>query len=478
MSASDLDLGMAALRAGRWEEGIARLQAVLAIRPGFAEVWSNLGFALREAGRRPEAREALERALHLKPELADTWNLLGLVDQEADRHREARDEFDRALQLRPDFVIAVMNRANSEQALGNLDAALAGYGRAIAMAPEHAGVRYNLAHLHQKVTGDYEAAREGYREAIRLDPHFADAHLNLAHMLLALGQLAEGWREFAWRPQRRNHEAALVQAGQRYELPAAITSDLRVRGEQGLGDILFFLRFANARVAFNGDRRLHPLLERTGLFSPLSDDPATSQGQPPELLIGDLPLVVDPAGRAVPPPLKLVASAREREQAGRRLREAGPPPWIALTWRAGERGSGMFDRLFKQVPLQALGAALRGTRATWISLQRAPGAGERETLANAIGAPVHDFSGVNADLELALATLDLVDDYVSVSNTNVHLRAGLGRAARVLVAFAPEWRWGLEGRSPWFPEMETYREARGGDWSGALAALSRDMRRE
>jgi hypothetical protein len=47
----------------------------------------------------------------------------------------------------------------------------------------------------------------------------------------------------------------------------------------------------------------------------------------------------------------------------------------------------------------------------------------------------------------------------------------------VLIPFAPEWRWGLQGASPWFPGMKTYREARGGDWSAALAELSRDMRR-
>ena len=474
---------MAALQAGRWEEGIARLRTVLEHRPGFAEVWSNLGFALRAAGRRQEAREALERAIHLKPDLADAWNLLGLVDQEVGRHEEARYEFERALALRPDFVVALVNHANSEQALGRLDEALAGYSRAIAIAPQNAGVHYNLAHLHQKVTGECEKARDGYREAIRLDPGLAEAHLNLANMLFALGDYAEGWREFAWRPQRRAYEAALAQAGRRYEVPAELPPTLRVRGEQGLGDILFFLRFAvlasakGARLEFNGDRRLHPLLERTALFDTLRDEAAIPAPDVREVLAADLPLLVDPAGTTFPASLTLAPQAAARERISRRLSDAGPAPWIALTWRAGERSTGMFDRLFKEVPVSALGAALQGIRATWILLQRAPQAGERESLAAARGAPVHDFSDVNSDLEMALAALDLADDYVGVSNTNTHLRAGLGRPARVLVDFAPEWRWGLRGGSPWFPGMRTYRAARGGDWTAALAELTRDMRR-
>jgi hypothetical protein len=51
-----------------------------------------------------------------------------------------------------------------------------------------------------------------------------------------------------------------------------------------------------------------------------------------------------------------------------------------------------------------------------------------------------------------------------VSNTNVHLLAGLGRAARVLVPYPAEWRWmRRDGASP------------SPDWSLALEQLRRDL---
>ena len=482
MSANDLDIGMALLHAGRWGEGIERLRAVLAREPGFAEVWSNLGFALRAAGRLAEARDALERAVSLAPHLADAWNLLGLVEQEVGRHEAAAKHFDRALALRADFAVAMMNRANSDQAMGRLEAALAGYARALQIAPGNAGIHYNLGHLHQKITGRADAAIACYREAIRVDAGLADAHLNLSHVLLSLGLFEEGWREFAWRPQRRAYAAERARRGAPYE-PAAIgfAPHLHLRGEQGLGDMLFFLRYAagaaarGSRLSFGGDARLHAMLARTGLLAQMDggDDSPAAQGA--ELLVGDLP----PLFRAqdpLPPPLALRAGDAQRQAIAQRLRAAGPRPWIALTWRAGERSPGLFDRLFKEAPLAPLGEALRGLQATWISVQRAPAAGEREALEGALGATVHDFSGVNGDLDDALAAMDLVDDYVGVSNTNMHLRAGVGQDARVFVPFAPEWRWGFEGRSPWFPSMRIYREAPGRDWSGAFAALTRDMR--
>jgi hypothetical protein len=97
-------------------------------------------------------------------------------------------------------------------------------------------------------------------------------------------------------------------------------------------------------------------------------------------------------------------------------------------------------------------------------------------MAQALGAPLHDLSAINDDLDDVLALMGLVDEYVAVSNTNVHLRAGAGRASRVLVPFPPEWRWGAGGSaSPWFPANPVYREDRAGGWDRALARLRADL---
>jgi hypothetical protein len=89
---------------------------------------------------------------------------------------------------------------------------------------------------------------------------------------------------------------------------------------------------------------------------------------------------------------------------------------------------------------------------------------------------VHDFTAWNEDLEGMLALLALIDEYVGVSNTNMHLRAAVGRPARVLVPCPPEWRW-MYGRkrSPWFPEFPVYRQSPQGDWDEALRELGDDL---
>jgi hypothetical protein len=97
----------------------------------------------------------------------------------------------------------------------------------------------------------------------------------------------------------------------------------------------------------------------------------------------------------------------------------------------------------------------------------------------ATGRPVFDASAMNDDLDDALALLDVLDDYVGVSNTNVHLRAALGKPGKVLVPFPPEWRWLPAGaESPWFPGFKIYRQTPQRSWDAALAALARDLPHE
>jgi hypothetical protein len=166
----------------------------------------------------------------------------------------------------------------------------------------------------------------------------------------------------------------------------------------------------------------------------------------------------------------------ERAQALRdRWAALGPAPHVGLAWRAGEGFRGADETLSKEIPLEALGAALRGVEATWISLQREPRPGESEAFASAIGAPVHDLSAVNRDLEDALAAVSLLGELVGVSNTNVHLREGTGRTSRVLVPFPPEWRWMAGDDSPWFPGTATYRQSADRGWDAALGLLRADL---
>jgi hypothetical protein len=103
---------------------------------------------------------------------------------------------------------------------------------------------------------------------------------------------------------------------------------------------------------------------------------------------------------------------------------------------------------------------------TVVSLQRAPTMQDLEEGTRILGARLHDLAIANEDLEDALALLSILDRYAGVSNTNVHLRALVAKACEVYVPFPYEWRWGVEGESPWFPGWKVRRQSPDGTWPG------------
>jgi hypothetical protein len=303
----------------------------------------------------------------------------------------------------------------------------------------------------------------------------------LAQVDLLLGRLDEGWSHYARREHRRHYEAEFKQQGTQYRvpsLPEVAGRHVTVIGEQGLGDNLFFLRFApalhaaGARLSFVGDERLHPLLERTALFDALhSDRSPHALGDSRPVLLADLPAVTP---QTYPPSLRIPPDAARVAAWRRKLEEAGARPWIGVTWRAGTPSAILARGLSKQVPVKELFAAVAPLGGTVVSLQRHPSEGEIESASAALGRKVHDLSAINEDLEDALAVVALLDRHVGVSNTNMHFADALGATADVLVPFPPEWRWGAEGEaSAWFPGFRVHRQRRGGDWGPALAALAR-----
>jgi hypothetical protein len=252
-----------------------------------------------------------------------------------------------------------------------------------------------------------------------------------------------------------------------------------------LGDELFFLRFApeaRARGAWLGylaSPAIASIVERAAAVDRVLES-AEQAGEVDHVFsVGDLPLVLGTArAETLPPPLPLSVAPQQAGEALARLQALGPGPYLALTWRAGTMPVEVPGRrtLFKEVELEALAGALGNWKGEIVAVQRQPHAGEVDRLSALLQRPVHDFSDLNEELEAMLALLAAVDEYVGVSNTNVYLRAGLGRPARVLVPNPPEWRWAWTGaQSPWFPGFHLYRQAPGQAMDAALAALAADL---
>jgi tetratricopeptide (TPR) repeat protein len=516
---------------GNQRDAVAECDAALAIAgEGFPPALRLKGELLTELREPEQAVEALARAARGAPEDYDTRFALGNALFDAQHFEEAVVAFEAAGRLRPELTEADYNRARALMNLERLDEAEQVLSSCIERSPRDAELYRALARVcgtQNRIGRVFEICDLGIarcehpwglwqtksdwslildrpdeclaylaraRKSLPPSDALPDTQLQLdkelrlaqAFALLTLGRVAEGWLEMRVRFDReflaRLHSNFAVD-------PSALPQDLSgkrilIMTEQGLGDELFFLRYApflkarGALLWYQGEPKMSAILAgRRDLFDRLPAQNETLTGVDIALFSGDLP---EAAGGEIVPPLMLAPQPEMLQvwQAG--LAALGPPPYLGVTWKAGLGSNESFllrrPSLLKEIPVEDLAGAIRDLPGTVLVLQRNPAAGSIERFSEALGRPAHDLSALNERLDEMLALLSLLDEYVCVSNANAHFAASLGLSCRVLAMRWPEWRWMAAGESsPWFPGFRLYRQAPDGGWTGSLAALRSDL---
>ncbi|MDQ3028095.1 MAG: tetratricopeptide repeat protein [Pseudomonadota bacterium] len=516
MTAAVLAEAFRHLRAGNAALALEVARRAARATPSSARARLPEGIALRMLGRLDESLAVLARAASLDPRDHAVAYEIGVVHQLQGNLAAALTQFEQARTLNPGFFAAHFSAGSLHYDRKDWDGAAERFRAALAVQPRQPDALGHLTHCLQLggrfdeaervlvhalaadphdfhtlrtfgrfsvARGNFKRAATLFKEASRVRPDDEALPIFVAQVELLLGGWEAAWLAYGQRETRRLLErprAAHIVPYRVPEIGALRGRDVCLVAEQGVGDILFFLRWApliaaaGARLHFLGPKRLHSLLERTGLFDTLHEPAGTDL--PPDslpLLVGDLPQVAarhDPLGLAS---LRIAPLPEKLSQWRERLERAGPRPWVGATWRAGMPPEQLAHGLFKTVPQEPFFAALARLGGTAVALQREPAAGEIDAAAQWLGQELHDFSDANDNLEDALALVALLDRHVGVSNTNMHLAAAAGATADVLVQFPPEWRWRVEGESPWFPGFRVHRQAIDGDWSHALGRLAR-----
>lgn len=225
-------LGLALVRGGKASDALAPLKRALELSPNDAEPHLYLGDALRGLGQLDAAGSSYDSAVRLRPS-AETHNRIGSLFFEKGMFGEAEAHFFRASALQPQAPQFHMNRGTALRHLSKLDDAEASFRRAVSLGPRDAQAHYNLGNLLRDADRLAEA-EEPYRRAIAIDPDHVQAMTNLAQTLadlghaeealelcravierrpdhalahwnkslidLRLGNFAEGWYEWRWRP--------------------------------------------------------------------------------------------------------------------------------------------------------------------------------------------------------------------------------------------------------------------------------------
>jgi FkbM family methyltransferase len=498
----------------RHEDGLASFNQALILRPNYADAHNGCGNALFELSRYEEALENYDRSLALRPDYPEALHNRGRVLGQLDRFEEALASFDRALALRPQYLEALHNRGNTLARLKRHQDALASYERALAIQPDYpdalsgAGVALVELGKYEEALASYDRALAirpdyavgfnnrgkallelrrldealaSYDHALRLDPDNADHRLNRALLLLLCGSFGEGWREYEWRRKRKawTKQAFYGPEWAREKVPGA---RVLLYSEQGLGDMIQFVRFARVVARRGAKVILGVPTPLSGLLRRLDGDAVIvgSGEQLPEydchLPLMSVPFVLDwvPEQSAAEIPYLSAEPTRVARWSSRlpagRFR-------VGIAWQGSP--SPLADR-GRSIPLKAFAPLCRIPGVKLISLQKAAGVEQLSNLPPGMAVETlgTEFdSGSDAFLDTAAVMMDL-DLIVTCDTAVAHLAGALGRPVWIALRHVPDWRWMMDrADSPWYPTARLFRQARAGDWDEVLASISAELSR-
>lgn len=509
-------LGTVKAQLGRMGEAYRLLSAAIKINPRIAGAWANLGQVLLALKRQDEAVECFDKARTLAPDdmailyqhanallsagrteqaLAEFQQVLARMPQHAEarlncgialaalgHHQEAVAEFDAAITAMPGHPGVHYNRGLALYALGRYAAALEAHDRALASAPEHAGAWLHRGRALAALKRVDEAVKS-YAKARSAGKDHPDIQFSEALALLTLGDYRTGFEKYEARWRRSGMPPPQSRRGPLWlgDYPLSRKTVL-LHAEQGLGDTIQFARYVPLLAATGASIVLEVQSELTALMARLDGGAtiiASGEAPPPfdvHCPLGSLPLALRTEPDTVPAQIPYL-SADDASLAKWTVRiGALARPRIAIAWSGNpshynDRNRSLaFARL---APLFAHPAAQAGG-ARFISIQH----DVRAEDASALAAETHVLH-LGGDLENftdTAAVIALSDLVIAADTAVAHLAGAMGRPLWVLIPFAPDWRWTLNGdASPWYPTARLFRQTALGDWDGVIARVAADL---
>jgi len=434
-----LRLAAQAHRSGRLDEAISSYLRLLAVRPYHAELHNNLGVALRLVGKLDASVSHHRLSLAADPDNPALHSNLGNALRAANRLDEAVKHHFQSITLNRDYAEGFFNLALCLRDLGRLDEAVGCFGRSLALNPDNRRAR-----------------------------------VELAIALLMRGELQEGFA--AYEARKRLPETPTPDFSQ----PAWDGGSIRGKRillypEQGLGDVLLFVRFARelkrrgATVLVLCQALLKELLGNVDFI-----DGVVAEGEPlPEFDVHASMVSLPHLCRAdfdalAAEPSYLRAPAESRIKLGRleRAKLRVGIYWAAMPGQPLDRQ--------RSAPFAQFLALAGDPELLVFSLQG--GVHQKDIQQFGAGGLVHDVGRGIFDFAEAATALSQLDLLISIDAPIAHLAAATGMKTWVLLPSTADWRWQLGGtEAPWYPSARLFRQSKPGDWDPVFAAVRDEL---
>ncbi len=462
--------------AGQVEAAMTLYEAVVAQIPDNPDTQLTLGLACHELGRFDQAVRHIGRSLELDSTNDVAYRSMGDALAAVKQYPLAIRSYQKAISLNPGNTDAKLNLGNLFHELEMFDHAESTFARILSSSPNHMQALNNFGKLLQD-TGRWNQALENYDRCLHLYPQHAEAQFNRATLLLSMGDYERGWDAYEWRFRRQG--AAKVYPHRlitpRWQGESFEGHSLLVHCEQGMGDVLQFLRFLpmvksrGGMVVLEAHAPLVPLLEgQRGIDRVVPFDPQRPPTVPHDMhipLLSVPKLFVDEM-TVIPSTLPYIHLDHDMSA-----------PWsghlnpghlnIGLVWAS----SAVNPK--RNFPIEKCEAWFQNPHLHFIGLQKEAPSEQLEYLQRrsspirCVGSQLTSFK----DTACAMADLDLV---ISVDTAAAHLAGAMGKPLWMLLPFNADWRWPPDGeRCTWYPQARILRQSTPGSWEPMIDTVSK-----
>jgi tetratricopeptide (TPR) repeat protein len=435
-----------------------------------------------------DAVHAYQQCLLVDPKHAAAWANRGALLLELGNKFDAILNINQSLAIKEDAGL-YNNRGTAWIDLGHTDAGMADYRKAISLAPNLVIAHNNLGNAYAQQFGDPETARKCFTESLKIDPSNVEARLYRAMMDLMLGNLVDGFKDYEMRWRSGQLPPRIFNAPH-WEGEDLNGKNILLYGEQGLGDMVHFVRYAKvikdkyptANLTLEVRMELLRLLRRCEGVDKIiayGDDPGD---QDYTCAMLSAPRILKTTFATIPAEAKYVYADPYRVQSWaddliQYKKHIGANKLVGLCWSGMPR------------PMIAAANAIDGRRSTdlntfaplgdvkgvtFVSLQQ--GARSEQVKSPPPGMTILDSTSFFSDFHDTAALIENLDLVIGVDTSVIHVAAALGKPTWVLSRFDGCWRWhGKRSDSPWYPTLRQYRQPRPGDWASVVKQMAADL---
>jgi len=491
---------------GRLDEAERLCREVLEApgRPGPPEFLYLLGVVKTERKHPDEALSLFERAAAAMPDRADVAYAHGVAFQAVGDTEAAVDQWHRAVSLDTGHQDACFNLAKGLDELGRVDEARAVYEQLLALNGAHLPARYNLANLHFRAC-DFASARNHFREMLECAPENPDAWVNLGMAEKALGRLDEAEKAY-----RRVLEIDPDSIEAHWNLSNLLL--FQGRWAEGFAEYEWRLRRAEApkpdwprpvrpgddlngkKVLLWAEQGIGDVIQFLRYAADVAEQAATvtvycqpallrvvatCPGVAKAVASGETPPPFDAHAPLCSLPHLLGKTDPETSWPGPYLDAAetaalDAPPAVR---RVGLVWGGNPDFAFdhlRSFEAETYLPLLGVPDTAFFSLQ----AGQRSAAeaSPAFRDKVTDLAPTLHDFADTAAAIAALDLVITSDTSVAHLAGAMGHPTWLLLHTLADWRW-LQGRSdsPWYPSLRLFRQRALGDWEPVVEDVAQAL---